>query len=88
MNRRELITGIGRALCAGAAVPFLPSLLPEKPLTPWATLHQQAFDALVAGNQSGKSYLMIENLGKNTAYIGGNQGEFPLEPGGRMELGG
>lgn len=28
MNRRELIRGIGRALCAGATVPFIPSLLP------------------------------------------------------------
>lgn len=27
MNRRELIRGIGRAMCAGATVPFLPSLL-------------------------------------------------------------
>lgn len=32
MNRRQLIKGIGTALCAGAAVPFLPQLLaPESP---------------------------------------------------------
>lgn len=29
MNRRQLIKGIGAALCAGAMPPFLPSLLPQ-----------------------------------------------------------
>lgn len=30
MNRRELIAGIGRAICAGYSAPFLPYLLPQE----------------------------------------------------------
>ena len=29
MNRRELIRGIGRALCAGLTVPYIPALLAD-----------------------------------------------------------
>lgn len=29
MNRRQLIKGIGAAICAGAIPPFIPGLLPE-----------------------------------------------------------
>lgn len=32
INRREFIRHIGIGLCAGAAVPFIPSLLPEAEL--------------------------------------------------------
>lgn len=29
-SRREMIKGIGKAICAGLAVPFIPKLLPEQ----------------------------------------------------------
>lgn len=29
MDRRDFIRGIGKALCIGAAVPFIPSLIPD-----------------------------------------------------------
>ena len=38
MNRRQLIKGIGAALCAGAIPPFLPGLVPGNYRDMWGSM--------------------------------------------------
>jgi len=47
MNRRQLIKGIGSALCAGAIPPFLPGLIP-KPIDFIAALRREVDDKTAA----------------------------------------
>lgn len=59
MNRREFIRGIGRAICAGAAVPFIPSLIDTR--SDWEKLRDIP-PIIAAGSQSGKTLTAMEEM--------------------------
>ncbi len=56
MNRRQLIRGIGSALCAGALPPFLPRLIIPEITSGFAIQY------MIAGRQYGKSHMVAEQM--------------------------
>ena len=62
MNRRELIKGIGRALCAGATVPFIPRLLPD------VVDYRETWGAMCWGDNPCGG--IIANYGTSDVYVG------------------
>lgn len=64
IDRREMIRGIGRALCAGAAVPFIPTLIkPDIIFVSEFYDFAKEYHTFISGVGAVASKMVISNVG-------------------------